>query len=136
MDDRLRLIRYLYDEEVDESALARRLSDDPDLYREYEELAATKRALDDRPARRPDAAVVDQVVDQARTAAPPSEDRPARAPSHAWARGGRATERPTARPRTPRRPACWTGRPGRPPRPPKPGRATRTSSRRGTTGRS
>jgi hypothetical protein len=70
MDDRLRLIRYLYDEEVDESALARRLSDDPDLYREYEELAATKRALDDRPARRPDAAV----------------DRPARAPSHAWAR--------------------------------------------------
>ncbi len=53
MDDRLRLIRYLYDEEVDESALARRLSDDPDLYREYEELAATKRALDDRPARRP-----------------------------------------------------------------------------------
>ncbi len=44
MDDRLRLIRYLYDEEVDESALARRLSDDPDLYREYEELAATKRA--------------------------------------------------------------------------------------------
>ena len=90
MDDRLRLIRYLYDEEVDESALARRLSDDPDLYREYEELAATKRALDDRPARQPDAAVVDQVVDEARTAAqsaaPPTEDRPARAPSHAWTR--------------------------------------------------
>ena len=90
MDDRLRLIRYLYDEEVDESALARRLSDDPDLYREYEELAATKRALDDRPARQPDAAVVDQVVNEARTAAPPaappSEDRPARAPSHAWTR--------------------------------------------------
>ncbi|WP_263792397.1 hypothetical protein [Salinibacter sp.] len=90
MDDRLRLIRYLYDEEVDASALAQRLSDDPDLYREYEELAATKRALDDRPARQPDAAVVDQVVNEARTAAspaaPPSEDRPARAPSHAWTR--------------------------------------------------
>jgi len=90
MDDRLRLIRYLYDEEVDESALARRLSDDKALYREYEELAATKRALDDRPARQPDAAVVDQVVDDARTAArspaAPTEDRPARAPSHAWTR--------------------------------------------------
>ncbi|WP_263785658.1 hypothetical protein [Salinibacter grassmerensis] len=90
MDDRLRLIRYLYDEEVDESALARRLSGDEDLYREYEELAATKRALDDRPARQPDAAVVDQVVDEARTAAqsaaPPTEDRPARAPSHSWTR--------------------------------------------------
>ena len=90
MDDRLRLIRYLYGEEDDASALARRLSDDDDLYREYECLRDAKRALDDRPARRPDPAVVDQVVDEARTAAQspasPTEDRPARAPSRSWTR--------------------------------------------------
>lgn len=91
MDDRLRLIRYLYDEETDASTLARRLSEDEDLYREYERLRATKQALDDRPARRPDPSVVDQVVNEARTAseaapssAPPADDRPARAPSRSW----------------------------------------------------
>jgi len=90
MDDRLRLIRYLYGEEEDESALARRLSDDDDLYREYERLRDAKRALNDRPARRPDPAVVDQVVDEARTAAqssaPSTGDRSARAPSRSWTR--------------------------------------------------
>lgn len=90
MDDRLRLIRYLYGEEVDESALVRRLSEDEDLYREYERLSATKRTLDDRPTRQPDPAVVDQVVDEAHTAAQsavsPAEDRPARAPSSPWTR--------------------------------------------------
>jgi hypothetical protein len=93
MDDRLRLIRYLYGEETDASALARRLSEDDDLYREYERLRATKQALDDRPARQPDPAVVDQVVNDARTAAestpssaPPTDDRPARAPSRTWTR--------------------------------------------------
>ena len=93
MDDRLRLIRYLYGEETDESALARRLSEDDDLYREYERLRATKQALDDRPARQPDPAVVDQVVSDARTAAestpspaPSTDDRPARAPSRTWTR--------------------------------------------------
>lgn len=91
MDDRLRLIRYLYDEETDESTLARRLSEDEDLYREYERLRATKRALDDRPARQPDPGVVDQVVNEAQTAsastpssAPPTDDRPARAPTRTW----------------------------------------------------
>lgn len=90
MHDRLRLIRYLYGEEEDESALVRRLSEDEGLYREYERLAATKRTLDDRPARQPDPAVVDQVVNTARAAAessaPPTDDRPARAPSHPWTR--------------------------------------------------
>jgi len=90
MDDRLRLIQYLYGEEVDESALARRLFEDEDLCREYERLSATKRTLDDRPARQPDPAVVDQVVNKARTAAQssgsPTEDRPARAPSRPWTR--------------------------------------------------
>jgi len=93
MDDRLRLIRYLYGEETDESALVRRLSEDEDLYREYEGLRATKHALDDRPARRPDPGVVDQVVNEARAAAqstpspaPPADDRPARAPSRTWTR--------------------------------------------------
>ena len=90
MDDRLRLIRYLYGEDEDASTLARRLSEDEDLYREYERLRDTKRALDDRPARRPDPAVVDQVVDDARAAAqssaPSTADRPARAPAHSWNR--------------------------------------------------
>ena len=93
MDDPLRLIRYLYGEEEDESAVARRLSDDSDLYREYERLRETKERLDDRPARRPDSAVVDQVVETARTAAHHSpstarsdQDRPARPPARSWSR--------------------------------------------------
>ncbi|MFB6099061.1 MAG: hypothetical protein ABEK84_08130, partial [Salinibacter sp.] len=70
MDDRLRLIQYLYDdEEVDDPAFTRRLTEDEALYREYERLRTTKEELDDRPARRPDPVVVDQVMDRACTAA-------------------------------------------------------------------
>ena len=88
MDDRLRLIQYLYDEEVDDPAFARRLTEDEALFREYERLRAAKDDLDDRPARRPDPAVVDQVVHRARTAAQESSrstgDRPPRRPSPTW----------------------------------------------------
>jgi hypothetical protein len=93
MDDPLRLIQYLYGEDEDESTVARRLSEDEALYREYERLRETKERLDDRPARRPDPAVVDEVVDTARAAAQsssptprPDEDRPARPPTRSWTR--------------------------------------------------
>jgi len=93
MDDPLRLIQYLYGEEEEESTVARRLSEDDALYREYAHLRKTKERLDDRPARRPDSAVVDQVVETARSAAQrssstvrPDEDRPARPPARSWTR--------------------------------------------------
>jgi hypothetical protein len=93
MDDPLRLIRYLYGEDEDESTVARRLSEDEALCREYERLRETKERLDDRPARRPDPAVVDQVVETARSAtqrspstARPDGDRPARPPTRSWTR--------------------------------------------------
>lgn len=91
MDDTLRLIQYLYDEDIDDAAIARRLSEDEDLYREYERLRATKKRLDERPSRRPDSAVVDRVVEEARSATQadsPSPrrngDRSARPPSRTW----------------------------------------------------
>lgn len=93
MDDPLRLIQYLYGEDEDESTVARRLSEDDALYREYERLRKTKERLDDRPARRPDPAVVDEVVDTARAATQsssstprPDADRPARPPTRSWRR--------------------------------------------------
>ncbi|PSQ80851.1 MAG: hypothetical protein BRD41_04230 [Bacteroidetes bacterium QS_1_63_11] len=93
MDDPLRLIQYLYGEDEDESTVARRLPEDDALYREYERLRKTKERLDDRPARRPDPAVVDEVVDTARGATQsssstsrPDEDRPACPPTRSWTR--------------------------------------------------
>jgi hypothetical protein len=93
MDDPLRIIRYLYGEDVDDPTFRRRLTEDGSLYREYEQLRQTKEDLDRRPSRRPDPAVVDEVVETARTAAQaspapshPTEDRPARPPSRTWNR--------------------------------------------------
>lgn len=93
MDDPLRLIRHLYDEDEDASTLERRLSEDEVLYREYERLQNTKKRLDERPSRRPDPAVVDQVVETARAAAQRSpstphsdRDRAARSPARSWDR--------------------------------------------------
>jgi hypothetical protein len=94
MDDSLRLIQYLYDEDdVDGSAVVRRLSEDETLYREYERLRDVKERLDERPSRRPDSAVVDRVVEEARSAAqnspsPPrlEGDRPARSPTRSRTR--------------------------------------------------
>lgn len=95
MDDRLRLLMYLYDEEVDEASLARRLAEDESLFREYRRLREAKAQLDARPAARPDPAVVDQVVETARAAteapkepteppATPHASRTARPPQRSW----------------------------------------------------
>lgn len=97
MDDTLRIIRHLYGEDVDDPSLARRLAEDEALRREYERLRETKERLDRRAPSRPDPAVVDQVVDAARTAAQesnrsssssptPADDRSARPPSRTWSR--------------------------------------------------
>jgi hypothetical protein len=91
MDDRLRLIRYLYGEDANDAAVAHRLSEDGDLYREYERLRETKKRLDDRPSPRPDAAVVDRIVETAQAATRDSsvpshadDDRPPRSPRRTW----------------------------------------------------
>lgn len=92
MDDTLRLIRYLYGEDVDGSELERRLAEDDELRREYERLRDVKQSLDRRPSQRPDSEVVDRVVREARTAAVPSSvggagsDREPRAPDRSWNR--------------------------------------------------
>jgi hypothetical protein len=93
MDDRLRIIQYLYDEEVDDPTFARRLTEDEALYREYEQLRQAKENADRRPSRRPDPAIVDDVVETARRAAQESptpshstEDRRAHPPSRTWNR--------------------------------------------------
>lgn len=87
MDDTLRLIRYLYGEDPDDATIAHRLSEDGDLYHEYERLRETKKRLDDRPSPRPDAAVVDRIVEKAQAATQDSsvpshadDDRPSRSP--------------------------------------------------------
>lgn len=87
MDDSLRLIRYLYGEDVDDSSFEHRLSEEEDLRREYERLQATKEELDARRPQRPDPEVIDVVVDAASEAASTSKrtsDRPARPPRRTW----------------------------------------------------
>lgn len=96
MDDSLRVLQYLYGEEIDDSDFPRRLSEDDELRREYEQFRETKATLDRRPSRRPDPEVVDDIVDAAAEAAQtdssPSSadrqapDRTARAPRHTWRR--------------------------------------------------
>jgi hypothetical protein len=90
MDDSLRIIQYLYGDEVDDPDFPRRVAGDDDLRREFDRLQETKDALDHRPSPSPDADVVDRVVDRAAEAArsPSSSpgdralDRAARAPDH------------------------------------------------------
>lgn len=93
MDDSLRIVQYLYGEEVDDPDFPRRVAENEDLRREFDHLQDTKDALDRRPSPSPDPDVVDRVVERASEAArstPPGEratDRPARAPSrHGWRR--------------------------------------------------
>lgn len=69
MDDTLRLIQHLYDEEVDDPGFARRLSEDETLREEYEQLLDMKAALEKRTAPSPAPDVVDNVVDYAAEAA-------------------------------------------------------------------
>jgi hypothetical protein len=90
MDDSLRLIQHLYDEDVDDPTFDRRLAEDDQLREEYERLQATKNALDRRSPPSPDPATVDQVVARAADAAQngtatndQNEGRPERAPDRA-----------------------------------------------------
>jgi negative regulator of sigma E activity len=81
MDDTLRIIQYLYGEDVDDPDFARRVADDEDLRRECERLQETKAALDRRSPPSPDPSVVDDIVARAAAAPSPDEsdaaDRPA-----------------------------------------------------------
>lgn len=92
MDDSLRIIQHLYDEDVDEPAFSRRVAEDEELRQEYERLRETKEALDRRSSPSPDPEVVDRVVaraaDAARDSGPPERapDRAARPQSREWTR--------------------------------------------------
>ncbi len=87
MDDSLRIIQYLYGEEVDDPDFAGRVAADDDLRREFDRLQETKSALDQRSTPSPDAAVVDRITDRAAeparpdTAIDPAPNRTARAPA-------------------------------------------------------
>lgn len=80
MDDTLRLIRYLYGEENDDSGLERRLVEDDSLRDEFDRLRETKEHLDRRRPQRPDSEIVDRVVEHARAAAASGASRRDRAP--------------------------------------------------------
>lgn len=87
MDDRLRIIQHLYDEDVDDPSALRRITEEEDLRQEYEELRSTKNLLDRRSSPSPDPEVVDRVVDHAAEAG--SSTRARRAPdrdSRRWER--------------------------------------------------
>lgn len=106
MNDRLRLIQYLYDECEDDRAFRRRVAEDDALRREYKRLQKTKEALDRRRVPSPEPGVVDQVVASAQEAtngatdqnAPEAQeerrgrtDRAARPPTRTWTRRLRQT---------------------------------------------
>jgi hypothetical protein len=92
MDDSLRIIQYLYGDEVDDPDFPRRVAENDELRREFDQLQDTKAALDRRSPPSPDPDVVDRVVDRAAEAARPAEpterapDRTARAPNRSWTR--------------------------------------------------
>lgn len=84
MDDTLRIIRYLYDEEEQPGEVERQLADDEELRAEYEELRAVKKQLDRRPRHRPDAEILDRITEAAGSARRKAraEDRSPRAVRH------------------------------------------------------
>jgi len=92
MDDSLRIIQYLYGEEVDDPDFARRVADDENLRQEFDHLQEMKDALDRRSSPSPAPDVVDQVVDRAAEEARPTPsparapDRAARSPDRSWTR--------------------------------------------------
>ncbi len=69
MDNELRLIQYLYGDEERPEDVERLLAADEALRAEYRRLHAVKEQLDARAPSRPDAAVVDEVVNAAAKAA-------------------------------------------------------------------
>ena len=92
MDDSLRIIQYLYGDEVDDPDFPRRVAENDELRREFDRLQETKAALDRRSPPSPAPDVVDRVVDRAAEAARPPEpterapDRTARVPDRTWTR--------------------------------------------------
>lgn len=92
MDDSLRIIQHLFEEDVHDPAFSRRVAKDDGLRQEYQQMLETKAALDRRSSPSPDPEVVDQVVARAAGAArdAPSggrgSDRAARAPNREWTR--------------------------------------------------
>ncbi len=86
MDDSLRIIQYLYGDEVDDPDFPHRVAEDEHLRREFDRLQETKDALDRRSSPSPNPDVVDRVVDRAAEAARPATpgerapDRTAHAP--------------------------------------------------------
>ena len=84
MDKRLQILHHLYGETDEAAEPLDALLDDPAVKAEYEGHAAVKRALDQRPPARPDAAVLDRVLAAAASPAavpvplPPRQDRAAR----------------------------------------------------------
>ncbi len=102
MDDTLRLIQHLYDDDdaefahLDDAEFAHRLARDEELRREYEELLETKEALDQRTSSSPDPDVVDTIVDRAAEAASSSPQSDA-SPSRRADRAARAPDRPQTR---------------------------------------
>jgi hypothetical protein len=90
MDDTLRIIQYLYGEDVDDPDFVRRVAEDDALRRECERLQEVKDVLDRRPSSSPDPEVVDRVVEQAAGTA--------RAPAPDSTVDGRAPDRPAQTP--------------------------------------
>lgn len=98
MDDRLRLLQHLYDEDDDPATLRQQLAEEEGLRREYDDLRETKAVLDRAPSHSPHADVVDRVVARAEAATQATDspsapsagrreaDRSARAPSPEWTR--------------------------------------------------
>ena len=76
MDETLRIIRQLYDEESDEGDLERRLDRDPALRHEREALREVKAHLDRRTPERPSPSTIDDVVAHAGEAARRSHASP------------------------------------------------------------
>lgn len=65
MDNELRIIQYLYGEADQPEKIESELADNPKLRRAYEEMREVKQHLDERSAARPDAEVIDRVMDAA-----------------------------------------------------------------------
>lgn len=75
MDDTLRIIKHLYDEDLEDPSALRRIREDDTLRQELEELRSTKEILDRRFSPSPDPDVVDRVVNHAAEAASTTNDR-------------------------------------------------------------
>ena len=89
MDNELRIIQYLYGEEDDPAEVETALDDNPSLQRELNDHQAVKEHLDARAADRPDAEVIDRIMEAAAAphAHPPRSDRE---PDRAAARPARS----------------------------------------------